>query len=146
MEKSRNWVSAKAQSGALSVGSAIWQSRRMACALAGALLFASAAQAGPDGPIFTVKRGDYACELPGTALTRAGLRQPGEDFTIRQGSIYTTATGRGSYLASGDEIRMTSGPKLGERFLRESENFLRKLTKDGQPSDLRCIRRVLNNL
>lgn len=110
-----------------------------------AMMAAAPARAGGEGPVFTVKRGDYACELPGTALTSAGLRQPGEDFSIRQGSIYTTATGRGSYLASGDEIRMTSGPKIGERFRRESENFLRKLTADGRESDLRCIRRVLNN-
>jgi hypothetical protein len=110
-----------------------------------ALIWSSPALAGPDGPVFTVKRGDYTCELPGTALTEAGLRQPGEDFTIRQGSIYTTPTGRGSYLASGDQIRMTTGPKIGEIYRRESENFLRKLTKDGRESDLRCIRKVLNN-
>lgn len=149
MEKSRNWVCANAQSGALSVGSAIWQSSslasRLACGLAVALIVASPAQAGPEGPVFTVKRGDYSCELPGTALTEAGLRRPEEDFTIRQGSIYTTAAGRGSYLATGNEIRMTTGPKAGQRFRRESENFLRKLTADGQESDLRCIRRVLNN-
>jgi uncharacterized cupin superfamily protein len=101
--------------------------------------------AGAEGPIFTVKRGDYICELPGTAMTAAGLHQAGEDFSILAGSIYVASNGRGSYLATGDEMRMTSGPKRGERFRRISENFLRKLTADGQESDIRCIRKVLNN-
>lgn len=144
MEKSRKNFGAKAQSGALSGRKAIWQSC-CACALAGLAAFSSPALAGPEGPAFIVRRGEYVCEMPGTALTEAGLRRPEEDFTIRQGSIYQTTRGRGSYLATGDEIRMTSGPKLGERFRRVSENFLRKLTSEGRETDLRCIRRVANN-
>jgi hypothetical protein len=42
-------------------------------------------------------------------------------------------------------MRMTTGPKAGQRFRRLSENYLRKLTADGQETDLRCIRHVLNN-
>lgn len=112
---------------------------------AAGMLLAAPALAGAEGPAFTVKRGDYICELPGTALTMAGIHQPAEDFTIRQGSIYTTTQGRGSYFASGDEVRMTTGPKAGQRFRRLSENYLRRLTADGQETDLRCIRHVLNN-
>lgn len=144
MEKSRKNVDAKAQSGALSGRGAIWQS---CCVLvvAGMAVFSLPALAGPEGPAFTVRRGDYACEMPGTALTETGLRRPEEDFTILQGSIYRNAQGRGSYLATGDEIRMTSGPKEGQRFRRVSESFLRKLTSEGKPTDLRCIRLVANN-
>ncbi|NOW44236.1 hypothetical protein FHW96_000363 [Novosphingobium sp. SG751A] len=113
--------------------------------LAGIAVFSAPALAGPEGPAFTVRRGEYACEMPGTALTSAGLRRPEEDFTIRQGSMYSTSEGRGSYLATGDEIHMTTGPKRGDRFRRVSENFLRKLTSEGKETDLRCIRRVANN-
>jgi len=144
MEKSRNMFGAKARSGALSGPKAIWQSC-CALGLAGFAVFSAPAQAGPEGPTYTVRRGEYACEMPGTALTEAGLRRAEEDFTIRQGSMYSTAQGRGSYLATGDEIRMTTGPKKGERFRRVSENFLRKLTSEGRETDLRCIRRVANN-
>lgn len=151
MEKSRNKFGAKAQSGALSGPRAVWQScsawglARSALGLAAIAGLAAPAFAEPNGPAFTVRRGEYVCEMPGTALTVAGLRRPEEDFTIRQGSIYSTSEGRGSYLATGDEIHMTTGPKRGERFRRVSENFLRKLTSEGKETDLRCIRRVANN-
>lgn len=144
MEKSRNKFGAKAQSGALSGRKTIWQSC-CALGLAGIAVFSVPAQAGPEGPAFTVRRGEYACEMPGTALTSAGLRRAEEDFTIRQGSIYSTSEGRGSYLATGDEIRMTTGPKQGQKFRRVSDNFLRKLTSEGKETDMRCIRRVANN-
>ena len=144
MEKSRNKFGAKAQSGALSGPRGIWQSC-CALGLAGIAVFSVPALAGPEGPAFTVRRGEYACEMPGTALTQAGLRREEEDFTIRQGSMYATAKGRGSYLATGDEIHMTTGPKQGQRFRRVSENFLRKLPSEGKETDLRCIRRVANN-
>jgi len=144
MEKSRNIGRFTARLRALSVRRALWQST-CACVLMAALGAAVPVWAGADGPIFTVKRGDYICELPGTALTAAGLHQGAEDFAILQGSIYTNAVGRGSYLAAGDEIRMTGGPKQGERYRRVSENFLRKLTREGEESDIRCIRKVLNN-
>ena len=133
---------------ALSASRAIWQWRR--AWLISALMLSGAgwtapAVAGPDGPAFVVRRGDYTCELPGTALTAAGLHQPQEDFGILQGSLYTSPAGRGTYLATGDEIRMTTGPKTGERYRRVSDNYLRKLTADGKESNIRCIRRVLNN-
>jgi hypothetical protein len=141
MEKSRNMGRFAARLRALSVGRGLWQSTCVMVLLGGAVpVWADA-----EGPIFTVKRGDYICELPGTALTAAGLHQEAEDFSILAGSIYVAPMGRGSYLATGDEIRMTSGPKQGERFRRVSENFLRKLTAEGRESDIRCIRKVLNN-
>jgi hypothetical protein len=52
----------------------------------------------------------------------------------------------GIYLLTGDVIRFTSGPRKGDRFRRVSENFLRKLDKDGKDTNLRCVRAVLNNL
>ena len=99
----------------------------------------------PGGVIGTMKRGNFSCEVAGNAMGDAGIRQPAEDFTILHSSIYSTAAGRGTYLMTGDLITMTTGPKRGERYKRISENFLRRLTRDGQESTLRCIRRVMNN-
>ena len=44
-----------------------------------------------------------------------------------------------------DDLVLTSGPKRGQKFHRISANFLRKLGPDGKDSDLRCVRRVINN-
>ena len=74
-----------------------------------------------------------------------GVSQPAEDFTILHSSMYETARGRGSYLMTGEEIVMTTGPKRGERYVRITENFLRKLDAVGQQTSLRCARRVQNN-
>lgn len=109
-------------------------------ALAGLALPPPAAAA-PGGPINTVHRGDYICELPGDATGPAGHPVPEESFSIVNGSSYTTLTGGGSYLLTGDRLVMTGGPKRGQRFLRISGNFLRKLDGDGSEGKLRCVRR-----
>lgn len=98
-----------------------------------------------DGPIGTLHRGDYLCEIAGNALGEAGIHQPDEDFSILHDSVYRTASGGGTYLLTGKLIVMTSGPKRGERFRRLSDSFLRRLAPDGSETSLRCIRRVLNN-
>lgn len=108
-------------------------------------MLSQGAVAQEEGSLQTIRSGDFICELPGSALTSAGIHQPAEDFSILHGSTYVTATGRGSYLATGEQIRMTSGPKAGQRYRRVSDATLRKLSADGRDSDLRCIRTVLNN-
>lgn len=105
----------------------------------------SPALAAPGGPIDTIHRGDYYCELPGDATTLAGFVVPEEAFTITNGSSYATAQGGGTYLLTGDLLVMTSGPKRGQKYNRLSDNFLRKLAPDGTESTLRCVRRTHNN-
>ncbi|HWU04225.1 MAG TPA: hypothetical protein VN222_15905 [Novosphingobium sp.] len=138
--------------GALSARRRIWQSPRLIALLLGATLglnappaLADRVKAAPEGPLITIKRGGYLCELPGTAMTATGLHQPDEDFTISIGSVYSTDHGRGQYLATGDQVLMTTGPKAGEKFHRVSDNFLRKIGPDGLDTELRCVRQVLNN-
>lgn len=109
------------------------------------LLAAVPAFAAPGGPIDTIHRGDYYCELPGDATGLAGFVVPEEGFTITNGSSYATPQGGGSYLLTGDVLAITSGPKRGQRYNRLSDNFLRKLDKDGKESTLRCVRRTRNN-
>ncbi len=109
------------------------------------LLCSGPVLAAPGGPIATIHRGDYLCELPGDATGLAGFPVPEEGFTIISGSSYATAQGTGSYLLTGDLLVMTSGPKRGQKFTRLSNNFLRKLDAQGKESTLRCVRRTRNN-
>ena len=105
----------------------------------------AALEAAPGGPIDYLPLGDYICELPGDATGPAGIRQPDQGFSVINATTYTTATGRGSYLLTGDRLVLTSGPKRGQRFHRLSQNFLREMTADGRDGSLRCVRQVTNN-
>ncbi|WP_140420624.1 hypothetical protein [Novosphingobium sp. B 225] len=113
--------------------------------IAMAALLAGPALATPGGQIDTLQQGTYVCELPGDAAGPAGVRQPQHDFTIVNSSSYFTDQGRGTYLLTGDTVTFTSGPRRGEKFNRLSGNFLRKAGPNGQDSDLRCVRQVVNN-
>lgn len=103
------------------------------------------ASAAPGGRIGTLQQGEYACELPGDAMGPVGHRQSGEGFTIVNSSNYAVDQGRGAYLLTGDVVVFTSGPRQGERYHRISASFLRRMAADGTDTDLRCIRRVVNN-
>jgi hypothetical protein len=95
--------------------------------------------------IDTLQQGDYACELPGDATGPAGYRQDEQSFTVHNSSRYSNSKGRGTYLRTGDQVVMTSGPKKGQRFVRLSDNFLREVDAAGNQTELRCVRRVQNN-
>jgi hypothetical protein len=142
---------------ALTARVACWQSRRCGVPIVASVFAAGLLVMGPvsartkgvpsvlDGPIDTLHRGDYLCELAGNALGEAGVHQPAEDFAILHDSVYRNASGQGSYLLTGKLIQMTSGPKRGERYRRLSDSFLRRLAPDGTETTLRCVRVVLNN-
>ena len=112
-----------------------------------ALLVAAsgAALAVPGGPIDVLAPAAYACEMPGDATNAAGYRVDAENFAIADSTSYFTPEGRGTYLLTGNDLVLTSGPKNGNRYRRISDNFLRKLGPDGKETDLRCVRKVLNN-
>ena len=110
-----------------------------------ALLAASPSLGAPGGPIDTLQLGDYVCEMPGDATGPAGYRVEEEDFTVTNASSYVARGGRGSYLLTGDQVTITSGPKKGQRFHRVSASFLRLVQADGSDSNLRCVRQVSNN-
>ncbi|HQV04153.1 MULTISPECIES: elongation factor P [unclassified Novosphingobium] len=115
-------------------------------ALSAALLAASAAAfAVPGGPIDSLLPGAFACELPGDATNAAGYRVDDENFVIANSNSYYTPAGRGIYLLTGDDLVLTSGPKRGDKYRRITDNFLRKLGPDGKATQLRCVRKVLNN-
>ena len=107
----------------------------------GLLLAASAtAQVPTNGPIGTVERGRYVCELPGDAAGDVGIHQPEEDFTIASASRYRSPQGNGTYLRRGDVLTMSSGPRNGDQYAVISPVFLRKI-ENGEPGRLRCYRR-----
>lgn len=103
------------------------------------VLLAAPAAAVPGGEIDTLQIGRYTCELPGDALGPRGEHQPDKDFAIVFGSSYRAKGVRGTYLLTGDNIVMTSGPRMGERYHRLTQGFLRKQNADGSDGDLRCV-------
>jgi hypothetical protein len=92
------------------------------------------------GPLGTLERGSYSCELPGDASREAGIARPEANFRIIGASRYRSEQGRGIYLRRGDRVTFTSGPRRGEVYAVISEAFLRRV-QDGQPGELRCIRK-----
>lgn len=109
------------------------------------LALSAAAFAVPGGPIDVLAPAAYVCELPGDASTAAGYRVDSENFEVVDSTSYRVGQSRGTYLLTGDNLVLTSGPKRGNRYRRISDNFLRKVGPDGKDSDLRCVRMVLNN-
>jgi hypothetical protein len=107
-----------------------------------ALFLAAAVSAAPGGRLGTLPVGEYRCELPGDASGPGRRPVPDENFSIRNASSYSTSEGAGSYLLTGDRLIMTSGPRRGASYRRLSDNFLRKLTAEGEESPLRCVRRL----
>jgi len=105
-------------------------------ALLAAVASAAVAQG---GPVETVDRGPYICELPGDAGGPAGHPQADKAFSIETSSRYSAPQGAGTYLRRGNRIDMTSGPRKGEAYLILRPGFLRKLQADGTPSRLRCV-------
>lgn len=91
------------------------------------------------GPIGTVVRGPYVCEIPGDAAGPAGIPQPDRSFTIETSSRYTARQGAGTYLRRGNRLELTSGPRKGEVYLVIRPGFLRASGADGKLGRLRCI-------
>src|SRR3569833_2875570 len=112
----------------------------IAFAIAATLVFGAPALAVSGGQLATIERGPWGCERPGDAGTTPGIAAPEADFTITNGSTYHVAEGHGSYLRTGEDLRMTSGPRQGARYVVQSEHFLRKLDESGKDTGLRCIK------
>ncbi len=111
----------------------------IATVLALAAAVPSAVYAQNQGPIDTLPRGQYVCELPGSAAGQAGVAQPDASFGIENSSRYSSSKGAGTYLRRGDRLNFTSGPRSGESYAIISDGFLRRI-EGGQPGRLRCIR------
>lgn len=84
-------------------------------------------------------QGRYVCELSGDAAGPASIQIESEHFTVVAASSYRAQGKRGSYLLTGDEVVMTSGPFDGKRYRRISDKFLRAVDAQGNEGQLRCI-------
>ena len=141
------------ESAALSAQGGLWQSRAWAASGSGVKRIAAFAllccagpiAAAPGGEIGVLRAGKYVCELPGDATGPAGRHVPEADFTVSNASSYEAGGASGSYLLTGDQLVMTSGPFKGKRFHRISNNFLRLVEPDGTDGQLRCVRRTQSN-
>lgn len=119
--------------------SAARMTRRAVLPILPLALLAAPAAAVPGGEIGTLMIGRYTCELPGDALGPRGVHVPSADFAVVPGSSYRANGVRGTYLLTGDQVVMTSGPRKGERYHRLTQGFLRKQNSDGSDGDLRCV-------
>lgn len=110
--------------------------------LAAILALASAAplHAVPGGKLGVLAKGQYVCELPGSAGSVSRIHVPEEDFKIVNASSYVVNGQRGTYLLLGDDAVMTSGLFEGKRFHRETDGYVRKIAKDGSVGPMRCVR------
>lgn len=108
-----------------------------ALAIPALLALALAVPAAAQGPIGTIERGHYACELPAETAGVVALEQPQESFEIAGASRYRSPQGNGTYLRRGDVVTMSSGPRNGTQYQVISETMLRKI-ENGQPGRLRC--------
>ena len=104
------------------------------------LLLAAPALATTGGKLDTLERGTWVCELAGDAATQRGVPVPEAGFVVTLSSTYRTDSGSGTYLRTGENVTMTSGPHKGVRFRVQNERMLRKLAGDGSEDGLRCVK------
>ena len=110
-------------------------------ALAAAIAAAVPTGAQDGRPLRTLPHGDYQCALPGDAAGDAFRIVESEGFSIVEGSGYRDANGaRGLYLLRGDEVVFTSGARKGERYRREGNSTLKRMTPEGAIGRLTCTR------
>ena len=101
---------------------------------------ATPAGAVPGGNLGVLLNGPWTCEIPGDAVVRP-VAQQADNFRIVADSSYVIADGSsGTYLRLGNEVRMTSGPFNGRRFLMSSDAMMRLLDGQGRRTGLRCVR------
>lgn len=105
-----------------------------------ALSLVLAAPVAAEGPIGTIERGRYVCELPSDIPGEVAQEQPEENFEIAGASRYRSPQGGGTYLRRGDRVVMSSGPRNGVEYAVISPSMVRKV-ENGQPGRLRCYRR-----
>ncbi|HSG34673.1 MAG TPA: hypothetical protein VLA37_09065 [Sphingomonadaceae bacterium] len=105
-----------------------------------AAMIAAPAGAVTGGRIDTLERGTYVCETPGDAASQRGVPVPQAGFEITNASTYQTADGKGTYLRTGDSVRITSGPREGERYRIQSSRMLKQVDGSGSETGLRCVK------
>ena len=107
---------------------------------AGVVPLGAAGAAAPGGKLDTLPQGQYRCALPGDAAGPAWIPLEDRNFTIGNGSTYSTHQGSGTYLLTGTRVTFTRGPLKGQKFERTGSDALRWIDDAGKLSRVRCIR------
>lgn len=108
--------------------------------LAAGVVPVGAAGAAPGGKLDTLPQGQYRCALPGDAAGAAWIPLEDRNFTIGNGSTYTTRQGSGTYLLTGTRVTFTRGPLKGVKFERTGSGALRWIDDKGELGRVRCVR------
>lgn len=137
----RRWQS---HAGAASTRGMLFRAFATLAVLAGSA-FSGPAFAAPGGELGTLEIGRYACETPDATGHSRGVAQDQADFAIVGASSYSAGGEMGSYLHTGNEVVMTSGPRQGTRLAREARGFLRMLDAQGRQTPVRCVLVNRNN-
>lgn len=98
------------------------------------------AGAAPGGKLDTLPQGQYRCALPGDAAGAAWVPLEDRNFSIGNGSTYTTHQGSGTYLLTGTRVTFTRGPLKGLKFERTGSDALRWIDDKGELGRVRCVR------
>jgi hypothetical protein len=93
----------------------------------------------PGGRLSTLELGRYGCEHPDPMDVTRGRPVGGADFSIVNASSYRQDGVMGSYLRTGDDVVMTSGPRRGERYRVAGRAVLVRTDLAGSEPDQRCV-------
>ncbi|WP_292959578.1 hypothetical protein [Novosphingobium sp. UBA1939] len=108
-------------------------------AVIGSLVVTAPVEAVPGGPIHTLLRGRWICELPGDAEMQP-TALPDDSFRAIPDSSYQMADGkRGTYALFGRILTMTSGPLKGRRYQLNNRAMARQIDAAGEFIGPRCI-------
>lgn len=113
----------------------------LALLLPAATILAAATNPGPvpGGRLRTLELGRYGCEHPDPLDVTRGRPVGGADFSVVNASSYRQDGVMGSYLRTGDDVVMTSGPRRGERYRVAGRAILVRTDLASNEPDQRCV-------
>ncbi len=106
---------------------------------------AIASSTGHSMPLETLPHGKYVCAVPGDASGPAWRVIPNMVIEIRNASSYRTPSGNGTYLETGQMVIFTRGPWVNERYEQIGKRTLRRISKDGTPGKIHCLKGLLTS-
>jgi hypothetical protein len=96
----------------------------------------------PGGLLRTLLKGYWICESAGDAVS-APTPYPQDSFRVIADSGYRTSAGQtGTYLLTGNDMLMTTGPFRGRKYLLIGQGILHPIGPDGKRTTDRCVRQA----
>jgi hypothetical protein len=98
------------------------------------------AQAAPGGLLRTLLKGYWICESSGDAVAPPTM-YPQDSFRVIADSSYRTTAGlTGTYLLTGNDLTMTTGPFRGRKYILVGQGILHPIGANGTRTTDRCVR------